>query len=350
MAQVEDLYGRPPLPDNEPPHRSIRFQAADSSGILPKHIDALNAATEQMENLYDWATLNETALSINPQVVLQQLNDENFIENVRCTLNIIYSNMVAIQNGDLAPLDSSAKQSPQVETITLSNKEELQASVRTIRHAHHGLTNAAYGLTRAVEFAQFFSKEVCIPDLEQKFFRFSSRIDLLMDDLKHRYPKEKIQMYDVLYTIRDWLDFLPKENQKIHVSFLKNPSEVRGSVFYSIPWLETLVVDIGQNAVRSNAKKVTVSVKQETVKGKKYRDIIFDDDGDDPDPDIVEHGFQYEVSRHQGEKGTGTAMDYHRKVLQDYYGGDLTLEYRTDEQGNHTKGARVRLRLPIASS
>lgn len=67
-------------------------------------------------------------------------------------------------------------------------------------------------------------------------------------------------------------------------------------------------------------------------------------DGVDPEPNIVEHGFQYGVS-HLGDEGIGMAR--HAQVIREHYGGHLTLEYRTNANGEKLPGARVHLRLLI---
>lgn len=351
MIPIENPKGTPPSPDTEPSPVSIRFTASPASSIPQSYVNALNDAMEQTENLRHFADLNEISLSINPKLILQQFERVDFSENVyRIIDDTIYHNMVAIHNGDSIKLDASPKLTPQAATIvTLGNEAELHASARAIRHACHGIQNAANQINSAVALGESKKNEdLYILKVQRSFHHFSSEINRLMDDLERRYPQEKISLHEVLYAVRDWLQF-PLKNQGKHVSFSQQPSEVKGSVLYSIPWLEAVLVDIAQNIQRQGARTVIVSVKQITIDGRKFKDIVFENDGDHfPDADIVEHGFQDGVSRHPHEQGTGTAMAYHKKILQDHYGGDITLEYRTDENGNRIPGARVRLRLPLA--
>lgn len=184
--------------------------------------------------------------------------------------------------------------------------------------------------------------------MHNSFSQIVTTLERMREELLDEYPKEPMLIHRTLSTMEVILrDMLHAHPIHIHVpygSLKENPLDIS----WSRPWIETLAANIAQNAQRAGATEVSVAtVITKDKNGQQVVDFFFDNNGEDPPDEIVAHGFQQGKTKWDHAVGTGTGMAYHAQILRKHYSGDLSLQYRTDEQGNKIPGARVHLRLPL---
>ena len=227
----------------------------------------------------------------------------------------------------------------------MNTPEDAVVLAHAVREYCHSSVGALGFLSEYIEDYDQNPQQI-INIFRKKYEKFMHHQNNLRDQLLDTYSTYNILLHNLLfYALLEIPGTFPLDDESL-VVHRQNWKESSRKVSWSMGWYKALLFNIAQNAYRSDAKAMEVWAEETKAGRKIWIDIFFDNDGADPDVDIVQNGFQRGVSHHEGGEGIG--MAHHAQVLREHYGGTLTLEYRTGQDGNRVNGARVRLRLPIA--
>jgi hypothetical protein len=334
----------------------VRFVAAD--GADPEVVwraEILNDSLEGLSFLTQWSTIQIDNLRDHPNEsisyvifegfnasikVVDMLHDfaENLSEDHLIHMSHFVSNrtkkLLHVSPNLVKPVDTSQQE------IIVTTTTDVRTVAWKIREGCHSLRNVVGNLA-FIENRTRMTKRILL--LQETMIKIQKSVGNLFLELTDTYDKDKQSVFQIIQTAEGLFLYF-YTNLSINVEsnrtlWLESPI----NVLWSNTWCESLLLDIAQNIKRAGAKNAMIWATLTREGAKKWIDIFVDDDGQDPDDDIVEHGFQEGVSYLGGE---GIGMAHHAKVLREHYNGDLTLEYRTDKHGVRIPGARVHIRLP----
>jgi hypothetical protein len=331
----------------------VRFVASNPSDtFLVRGVEDLNDFSQGLAALMWWAHYHAANIDQNPAGAINYFTSPfidssiDMFHHIRKSITDLTEHGCYSSNHRIVVSSLSLLQPPEYlltvpdnfkeQTIQITSNEDISVIARKSERTYHDIGNVGSGVFDVLHKIR--------PDelskAGQRFNRLNGAIRLAYYDMLDIYEKWPIKIRRILF---EGINFYPKTIQVSSNYDVWDESEV--AVEWSAPWCEALFSNIRQNNERAGAQNVNVRAKLLTKEdGTSRMDCYVDDDGVDPDPDIVAHGFQYGVS-HLGGQGIG--MAHHADVIEKQYGGRLTLEYRTDERGAHLPGARVHIRLPV---